>query len=479
MAAAVYRAGGAAGRVLLSSRSSALLGVKRSRSAVSYAQTLSNIPDTQVSALENGLRVASEESGQPTCTVGVWIAAGSRYENEKNNGVGYFLEHLAFKGTKKRPQAALEQEVESMGAHLSTYTTREQTAVYIKALSKDLPKAVEILADVVQNKSLEDSQIEKTREVVLREMQELDSNLEEVTFDYLHATAFQGTPLGQTIVGPSENIKRFTRADLLEYINIHYKAPHMVLAAAGGINHKELCELAHRHFGGLSSEYEDGVIIPVLAPCRFTGSALSARNDDLPLAHVAIAVDGPGWNSADNVALALANTILSNYDTTYGGGKNLSSNVARAAAEYNLCQSFQSFNIRYSDTGLFGLHFVTDKHSIEDMLHIAQGEWMRLCTSATDGEVSQAKKTLKTALVAQLDGTTPVCEDIGRQVLAYGQRISLEEWNSRIDAINAKTLRDVCSKYLYDRCPAVASVGPVEQVPDYNRIRNAMYWLRF
>ncbi|KAM9326619.1 cytochrome b-c1 complex subunit 1, mitochondrial [Gastrophryne carolinensis] len=478
MAASVCRAGRAAGKALFSGRSPAVLSLKRNRSAVSYAQALGNIPETQVSTLDNGLRVASEESGQPTCTVGVWIGAGSRYENAKNNGSAFLLEHLAFKGTKKRPQNVLEQEVESIGAHLSTYTTREQTAIYIKALSKDLPKVVEILADVAQNNSLEDSQVEKARQVMLREMQEIENNLQEVTFDYLHATAYQGTPLSKTVIGPSENAKKLTRADLLEYINSHYKAPRMVLAAAGGIDHKELCELAQRHFSGLSTEYEKDAI-PVLSPCRFTGSALSARNDDLPLAHVAIAVEGPGWNSNDNVVLALANTIIGSYDVTYGGGKNLTSNVARAAAEFNLCQSFQPFNIRYSDTGLLGMYFVSDKHNIEDMLHVAQGEWMRLCTSATDSELVQAKKALKNALVSQLDGTTPVCEDIGRQVLAYGQRVSLEELNARIDAINAKTLRDVCSKYLYDRCPAVTAVGPVEQLPDYNRIRSAMYWLRF
>ncbi|KAM5148804.1 cytochrome b-c1 complex subunit 1, mitochondrial [Mantella aurantiaca] len=410
--------------------------------------------------------------------VGVWIGAGSRYETPKNNGAAFLLEHLAFKGTKKRPQAALEQEVESMGAHMGTYTTREQTAIYIKALSKDLPKAVEILADVVQNNSLEDSQVEAARQVMQQEMQEIENNLQEVTFDYLHATAYQGTPLSKSVLGTTENAKKLTRADLLEYINSHYKAPRMVLAGAGGINHNELCELAQRHFSGLSTTYEKDAI-PVLSPCRFTGSALSARNDDLPLAHYAIAVEGPGWNSNDNVVLSLVNTIIGNYDMTYGGGKNLSSNVARAAAEFNLCQSFQSFNIRYSDTGLLGMYFVTDKHNMEDMMHVAQAEWMRLCTSATDSELVQAKRALKHALVAQLDGTTPVCEDIGRQVLAYGQRVSLEEISARIDAINAKTLRDVASKYIYDKCPAVAAVGPVEQLPDYNRIRAAMYWLRF
>ncbi|KAM4720790.1 cytochrome b-c1 complex subunit 1, mitochondrial [Rhinophrynus dorsalis] len=478
MAASVCRAGSAAGKALFRARSPAILSLRRNRSAASYVQTLQNIPETQLTTLDNGLRVASEESGQATCTVGVWIGAGSRYENEKNNGAANFLEHLAFKGTKKRPQAVLEQEVESMGAHLNTYTTREQTAIYIKALSKDLPKAVEILADVVQNSSLEDSLIEKERQVILREMQELDNNLQEVAFDYLHATAYQGTALGRTVVGPSENAKKLTRADLVEYVNTHYKAPRMVLAAAGGIDHKELCDLAQRHFSGLSYEYEKDAI-PVLTPCRFTGSEIRARDDDFPLAHIAIAVEGPGWNSSDNVPLLIANAIIGNYDVTYGGGKNLSSKLARTAAEHKLCQSYQTFNIRYSDTGLFGLHFVSDKHNIEDMLHVAQGEWMRLCTGVTDSEVSQAKKALKTALVAQLDGTTPVCDDIGRQILNYGSRISLEDWNSRIDAVNAKTVSDVCSKYLYDRCPALAGVGPIEQLPDYNRIRSAMYWLRF
>ncbi|KAM8930907.1 cytochrome b-c1 complex subunit 1, mitochondrial [Pelodytes ibericus] len=478
MAASVCRAGGSASRAFFRARTPALLALKRNRSAASYAQTLQNIPDTQITTLDNGLRIASEESGQATCTVGVWIGAGSRYENPKNNGSAYFLEHLLFKGTKKRPQAALEQELESLGAHLNAYTTREQTAIYIKALSKDLPKAVEILADVVQNSSLEDSQIEKERPVILHELQEMESNLQEVTLDYLHSVAYQGTPLGLPVVGPTSNIKTLKRADLVEYVNSHFKAPRMVLAAAGGINHKELCDLAQRHFAGLSYTYENDAV-PVLAPCRFTGSEVRARDDGLPLAHVALAVHGPGWNSADNIPLLIANSIIGSYDVTFLGGKNLSSNVARTAEEYNLCQSYQTFNIRYSDTGLFGIHFASDKHKVDDMIFVIQREWMRLSTSVVESEVAQAKNRLKMALVAQLDGTTPVCEDLGRQILNYGQRVSLEEWNARIDAVTSTTVRDTCSKYLYDKCPAVAGVGPIEQLTDYNRIRSAMYWLRF
>lgn len=157
--------------------------------------------------LDNKLRVASEDSGAPTATVGLWIDAGSRYETEANNGVAHFLEHMAFKGTDKRSQTDLELEIENLGAHLNAYTSREQTVFYAKCLRRDVPKALEILADIIQNSKLGETEIERERGVILREMQEVESNLQEVVFDHLHAVAYQETPLGRTILGPTENIK--------------------------------------------------------------------------------------------------------------------------------------------------------------------------------------------------------------------------------------------------------------------------------
>nr|1BCC_A Chain A, Ubiquinol Cytochrome C Oxidoreductase [Gallus gallus]2BCC_A Chain A, UBIQUINOL CYTOCHROME C OXIDOREDUCTASE [Gallus gallus]3BCC_A Chain A, UBIQUINOL CYTOCHROME C OXIDOREDUCTASE [Gallus gallus] len=443
-----------------------------------YAQALQSVPETQVSQLDNGVRVASEQSSQPTCTVGVWIDAGSRYESEKNNGAGYFLEHLAFKGTKNRPQNALEKEVESMGAHLNAYSSREHTAYYIKALSKDVPKAVELLADIVQNCSLEDSQIEKERDVIVRELQENDTSMREVVFNYLHATAFQGTGLAQSVEGPSENIRKLSRADLTEYLSTHYTAPRMVLAAAGGVEHQQLLELAQKHFGGVPFTYDDDAV-PTLSKCRFTGSQIRHREDGLPLAHVAIAVEGPGWAHPDLVALQVANAIIGHYDRTYGGGLHSSSPLASIAVTNKLCQSFQTFSICYSETGLFGFYFVCDRMSIDDMMFVLQGQWMRLCTSISESEVLRGKNFLRNALVSHLDGTTPVCEDIGRELLTYGRRIPLEEWEERLAEVDARMVREVCSKYIYDQCPAVAGPGPIEQLPDYNRIRSGMFWLRF
>merc|ERR1712107_250908 len=179
----------------------------------------------------NGMRVASEDSGAPTATVGLWIDTGSRYENAANNGVAHFLEHMAFKGTSKRTQTGLELEVENMGAHLNAYTSREHTVFYAKCLSGDLDGAVEILSDILTNSTFGQEEIERERGVILREMQEVEMNLQEVVFDHLHAVAYQGTPLGRTILGPAKNIKSIDRNDLTHYIQTHYKGPRMVLPA--------------------------------------------------------------------------------------------------------------------------------------------------------------------------------------------------------------------------------------------------------
>lgn len=274
--------------------------------------------------------MATENSGAATATVGLWIDAGTRYEEPKNNGVAHFLEHMIFKGTAKRSQTDIELEIENLGAHLNAYTSREQTVYYAKCLSKDVPKLVEILSDIIQNSKLNDSDIERERGVILREMQEVESNLQEVVFDHLHSTAYQGTPLGQTILGPTANIKSIGRRDLQTYIDTHYKAPRIVLAAAGGVDHSNLVSLANQYLGKLDSNFN----AEALQPCRFTGAEVRVRDDSIPLAHVAIAVEGCGWTNQDNVPLMVANTLIGAWDRSQGGGVNNASNLASASAEH-------------------------------------------------------------------------------------------------------------------------------------------------
>ena len=162
----------------------------------SLATVVSPNPFTEVTTLSNGLTVATEAHPHAqTATVGVWIDAGSRAETDTTNGTAHFLEHMAFKGTGRRSQHALELEVENLGAHLNAYTSREQTVYYAKSFRKDVPQAVDIISDILQNSKLESGAIERERDVILREQQEVDKQHEEVLFDHLHAVAYQSTLL--------------------------------------------------------------------------------------------------------------------------------------------------------------------------------------------------------------------------------------------------------------------------------------------
>ncbi|CAF1280504.1 unnamed protein product [Adineta steineri] len=441
--------------------------------SITYEQTLYNVPETRVTAIKNGLRVASEDYGIPTCTVGVWINAGSRFETVQNNGTAYFLEHMAFKGTNNRKQNELESEIENLGAHLNAYTSREQTVYYAKCYSKDLPKIVELLSDIVQNNQFNEEDIERERHAILRQMQEIENTPQDVIFDHLHATAYQGTPLARSVIGPTDNIKSIKKADLLKYVGTHYKAPRMVLAAAGGINHDQLVRLSEEHFGKVKAGYQGEV--PDLLPCRFTGSEIRIRDDDMPLAHIAIGVESTGLTHADTIPLMVASTIVGNWDRSMAGGGHVASRFGQQSVEYNLCHSFQSFNTCYTDTGLWGAYIVTDRMRIDDAMSALQDEWCRIATACTDIEVARAKNLLKTNMLLALDGSTPLCEDIGRQLLSYGRRLPLHELNARIDAVDAKTVMGVMKQYVYNHCPAVAALGPIEQLRDYNRTRSRMY----
>lgn len=185
---------------------------------------------------------------------------------------------MAFKGTKNRSKRQLEVEIENLGGHLNAYTSREQTVYYAKVFKNDVPKAVEILADILQNSLLDPAAIEAERDVILREGVEVSKQYNEVILDELHSTAFMGTGLGRTILGPEENIKKLTRDDLQSYINTHYTANRFVIAGAGAVDHNQLFELSQKHFGGLSAGVaaEEHADVPF-----FTGSDKRFRYDSM------------------------------------------------------------------------------------------------------------------------------------------------------------------------------------------------------
>ncbi|KAL4909668.1 hypothetical protein BDW74DRAFT_165099 [Aspergillus multicolor] len=435
---------------------------------------------TQSTTLSNGFTIATDYSPwAQTSTVGVWIDAGSRAETDKTNGTAHFLEHLAFKGTSKRSQHQLELEIENMGAHLNAYTSRENTVYYAKSFNNDVPKAVDILADILQNSKLEPAAIERERDVILREQEEVDKQLEEVVFDHLHATAYQHQPLGRTILGPKENIQTITRDNLTDYIKTNYTADRMVLVGAGGIPHEQLVKLAEQHFGSLPSKPPTSALAALTAEQKrqpdFIGSEVRVRDDTLPTAHIALAVEGVSWKDDDYFTALVAQAIVGNWDRAMGNSPYLGSKLSSFVERNNLANSFMSFSTSYSDTGLWGIYLVSENLTkVDDLIHFALREWSRLSFNVTAAEVERAKAQLKASILLSLDGTTAVAEDIGRQIITTGRRLSPEDIERTIGNITEKHVMDFANRKLWDQDIALSAVGSIEGILDYNRLRSDM-----
>jgi len=444
--------------------------------------TVVNAPVTEISTLSNGLTIATEaNSHAQTATVGVWIDAGSRAETDATNGTAHFLEHMAFKGTNRRTQQALELEVENLGAHLNAYTSREQTVYYAKCFRKDVGTSVDIISDILQNSKLESSAIERERDVILREQQEVDKQLEEVVFDHLHSVAFQGQPLGRTILGPKENILSIKRDDLASYIRKNYTAERMVLVGAGGVDHEELVKLAERHFASLPVSSSPIRLGRQSHPKpAFIGSEVRIRDDTMPTAHIAIAVEGVPWSSPDYFPMLTLQSIFGNWDRSLGASPLLSSRLSHIISSNNLANSFMSFSTSYSDTGLWGIYMVTENiMNIDDLVHFTLKEWTRMSIAPTELEVERAKNQLKASLLLSLDGSTQIAEDVGRQLVTTGSRMTPKQIEFVVDGVTVADVQRVAKQYLWDKDFALTGLGRIEGLLDYNRIRADMASLTY
>jgi len=214
----------------------------------------------QQHSLANGFRIVTEHMpGLESASIGVWVLAGGRHEREEQNGIAHFLEHMAFKGTERRSAVQIAEEIEDVGGYINAYTSRELTAYFARVLKADVSLALDVIADILLNPLFDPAEIEVERGVILQEIGQALDTPDDVIFDWLQEAAYPGQPLGRTILGPSERVAGFSRADLSGFVAEHYSPARMILSAAGAVDHDTIVREAERYFGHLPASVEDNI----------------------------------------------------------------------------------------------------------------------------------------------------------------------------------------------------------------------------
>lgn len=435
----------------------------------------------KTSVLPNGLTVASEKMpGTKTATVGMWINAGSRADNPVSSGTAHFLEHLAFKGTAQRSQYGLELEIEDLGSQINAYTSRENTVYYTKCLLKDLEQNVDILSDLLTKLKLETRAIEKERAVILQESEEVDKMFDEVVFDHLHEIVFKNQDLGRTILGPREKIRTINRADLVNYISTNYKGDRMALIGVGCVDHDELVANAQKYFGHIKKSdvpfKQHGDDLPI-----FYSSERCIQDDSMPVTHVALAVEGVSWSAPDFFTSSVANGIVGSWDRAIGIGSDSPSPLTVTAAmggpgNTPVANSYMAYTTSYADTGLMGVYFTADSNTdMSVFVNAVMGEWARLkAGDISDEEVERSKAQLKASLVLALDDSTAIAEDIGRQLVNTGYRLSPEDVFERVENITKADVVNWANYRLKDKPVAICALGNCKTLPSLKELTRGM-----
>ncbi len=410
----------------------------------------------RVTTLASGLRVATDPvESVETASVGVWVEAGSRFETGRMNGVSHFLEHMVFKGTKRRDARAIAEEIEAVGGHLNAHTSREYTAFFAKVLKEDLALAVDIIADILQEPCIDAVEFARERSVVLQEiMQSLDTP-DDIIFDRFQETAFPSQALGRPVLGSPRLIKGMPREMMLRYREDHYGPSRLILAGSGRVDHDALVALAEKTFTRLP---------PPSGKMRKKANYQGGdwRDDrDLEQVNFVLGFEGVGYQDPDFYALSILSALL-------GGG--MSSRLFQEVREKRgLVYSIYTFPASYSDIGVFGIYAGTGEREIEELVPIVCEELVKVAAAIGDDELARARAQLKSSVLMSLESTSARCEQLARQLMVFGRPIPVAEAVARIEAVDTEAVLRAARRLLASK-PTVAGLGPIGKLEPYERI---------
>jgi len=410
--------------------------------------------------LPNGFRIVTEAMpGLQSASVGLWVEAGGRHETPEQNGIAHFLEHMAFKGTRRRSALRIAEEIEDVGGYINAYTSREMTAYYARVLSQDVVMALDVIADIVLNPVFRKADIETERHVILQEIGQALDTPDDIIFDWLHEVSYPDQSFGRTILGPEERVASFKKADFESFTGAHYGPDQMILSAAGGVDHDAIVVAAERIFGGLKP-----VGTSKVEPARFVGGE-RREVKDLEQVHFALQFEAPGYRD-DRVYTAQV------YSTAMGGG--MSSRLFQKIREdRGLCYSIYAQSSAYEDTGQITIYAGTSEAEIGELTQLTIAELKRAAEDMSEAEVARARAQLRAGLLMGLESPSSRAERNARLLSIWGRVPDVAEAVAKIDAVDTSAVRGYAAD-LTAAGAALAIYGPVAAAPGIDEVRKGL-----
>jgi predicted Zn-dependent peptidase len=414
------------------------------------------------SVLPGGLRVVTEFlPAVRSVALGIWVGVGSRDEDLPHAGATHYLEHLLFKGTSRRTALDISAEMDTVGGEMNAFTAKEYTCYYARVLDENLPLAVDILSDMVTSSLITPKDVDAERNVVLEEIAMNEDDPSDTVHEAFSAKLFGDTPLGRPILGTVDSINAITREQIYEHYRARYTAEHLVVAAAGNLDHDRVVELVLAAFGpALSAKAEP-------APPRLNGDHTADKQG------TGIQLVSRGIEQA-NLVLgcdALARTddrrfALSVLNAAFGGG--MSSRLFQEVREKRgLAYSVYSFSAQHADTGMWGIYVGCLPSKADEVLSICVDEIAKVAEGGlSDAELARGKGQVRGGIVLGLEDPSSRMSRLGKAELVYPKLEPVDEVLAAIEAVTHDDIRAIAAEVL-TRPKALAVVGPFDEGTEF------------
>jgi predicted Zn-dependent peptidase len=386
--------------------------------------------------LENGIRVVHFHTNGMVAHCGLVINTGSRHERDNEQGMVHFIEHMLFKGTRKRKTYHILSSLDDAGGELNAYTTKEETAIHASVLKEEFEKAVDIISDITFNSVFPEKEIEKEKDVVIEEINSFLDNPGELIFDDFEEMIFPGQPVGRNILGTPATVKSFTQKALFEFVSGNYNTNQMVFCSVGNIPDENIIRLVNKYLGAVSPNIKKNRKgkLPFYAHATIT-KKMATNQDHCIIGNVAYDI-----KDKRRIGMFLLNNLL--------GGQGLNSRLNLSLRERNgLAYNVESNYNAYLDTGVFSIYFGTDHQNLEKSIAITSFELNKLRNTRLGPlQFSKAKKQLKGYLARSYENHESLMLSLGKSLLVFNRIDSLEEICKKIDLLTTSELLDISNE---------------------------------